>query len=65
MLSYCVKCKKNTESVGGVVSKTKNNRNIVKSKCASCGTNKTRFMPGAVKKTGKGWGAELALASLL
>ncbi len=63
--SYCVKCKTKTESIGSVVSKTKNGRNIAKSKCARCGTNKTRFLPGVVKKTGKGWGAALALASLL
>ena len=65
MESYCVKCKTKTASNGNVVSKTKNGRNIAKSKCARCGTNKTRFLAGAVKKSGKGVGAALALMSLL
>lgn len=66
MDSYCVKCKTKTASIGSVVSKTKNGRNIAKSKCARCGTNKTRFLPGVVgKKKGGSIGMALALASLL
>lgn len=42
--SYCVKCKKKTDNVNPHKEKTKNNRNILKSKCKVCGTNKTSFI---------------------
>ena len=45
---YCVKEKRHTPNVQGsekVVIK-KNNRKLLKAKCASCGITKTRFMPG-------------------
>ena len=44
MLTYCVKCRKNTENVNLNISKTKNNRLIMQSKCAVCGINKSRFV---------------------
>ena len=45
MLTYCVKCrKKNTENVNSKISKTKNNRLIMQSKCAVCGIKKSRFV---------------------
>ena len=44
MLSYCLKCKKNTESINPIVIKTKNGRTILLSKCAVCGSKKSRFM---------------------
>ena len=34
MLSYCLKCKKNTESINPKVSKTTNGKTIILSKCA-------------------------------
>ena len=46
MKSYCVKERKQTDNVPGseqyVV--TKNGRNAIKSKCASCGITKFRFV---------------------
>ena len=36
MLSYCLKCRKNTESINPKVSKTTNGKTIILSKCAIC-----------------------------
>ena len=52
---YCVKEKRNTPNVQGsdkVVITEKNNRRLLKAKCASCGITKTRFMPENVKGSG-------------
>ena len=43
MLSYCLKCKKNTENTNPVVSKTINARTMILSKCALCGAKKSKF----------------------
>ena len=43
MKSYCLKCRKNTENINSRVSKTSNNRAMVLSKCAICGSKKSRF----------------------
>ena len=42
MKSYCLKCKKDTENINPKVSKTSNNRIMVLSKCAICGSKKSR-----------------------
>ena len=39
MLTYCLKCRKNTEKLNSKISKTKNGRIIMQSKCAVCGKN--------------------------
>ena len=44
MLSYCLKCKKNTESIDPKVSKTCNGKTMVLSKCAICGSKKSKFI---------------------
>ena len=44
MKSYCLKCRKDTENINPRVSKTSNNRKIVLSKCAICGSKKSRFI---------------------
>ena len=44
MLTYCLKCKKNTKNVDSKVFKTKNGRSMLSSKCAICGGKKPRFM---------------------
>ena len=44
MLSYCLKCKKNTESVNPRVSATSNGRTMILSKCAICGSKKSKFI---------------------
>ena len=43
MKSYCLKCRKDTENINPKVSKTSNKRIMVLSKCAICGSKKSRF----------------------
>ena len=44
MKSYCLKCRKDTENINPRVSKTSNNRTMLLSKCAICGSKKSRFI---------------------
>ena len=44
MLSYCLKCKKNTESINPKVSKTTNGKTMMLSKCVICGSKKSKFI---------------------
>ena len=44
MLSYCLKCKKNTESINPKVSKTTNGKAMILSTCAICGIKKSKFI---------------------
>ena len=43
MLSYCLKCKKNSENINPRVLKTSNGKTMLLSKCAICGSIKSRF----------------------
>ena len=43
-MKYCLKCRKNTENINTRVSKTSNGRTMVLSKCANCGSKKSRFV---------------------
>ena len=44
MKSYCLKYRKDTENINPKVSKTSNGRKTVLSKCAICGSKKSRFI---------------------
>ena len=44
MLSYCLKCKKNTESINPRVPKTTNGKMMILSKCAICGSKKSKVI---------------------
>ena len=44
MLSYCLKCKKNTDSINPKVSKTTNGKTMILSTCAICGSKKSKFI---------------------
>ena len=44
MLSYCLKCRKNTESKNLIVVKTKSRRMLLLSNCAVCNSKKSRFI---------------------
>ena len=44
MLSYCLKCRKNTESKNPKVLKTKNGWIMLLSKCAVCDRKKSKFI---------------------
>ena len=44
MNSYCLKCRKDTENIDSKVSNTRNCRTMILSKCAICGSKKSRFI---------------------
>ena len=44
MLSYCFKCRRNTESIIPKVSKKTNGKAIILSTCAICGSKKSKFI---------------------
>ena len=44
MLTYCLKCKKDTKNVNSRVLKNKNGRRMSSSRCAVCGNKKSRFI---------------------
>ena len=46
MLSYCLKCRKNTKSKNPAVVKTKNRRIMLLSICSACNSNKPKFLRG-------------------
>ena len=43
-MSYCLKCRKNTESKNPKVVRTKNGRIMLLSKCAVCDSKKSKFI---------------------
>ena len=44
MLTYCLKCKRNTKNIDSKMLETKNGRLMLSLKCAICGSKKSRFM---------------------
>ena len=44
MESYFLKCKKNTENIDPKILRTSNSKVMILSKCAICGTKKSRFI---------------------
>ena len=44
MKPYCLKCRKDTENINPRLSKTSSGSTMVLSKCARCGSKKSRFM---------------------
>ena len=48
--SYCLKCKKNTENIDPEVASSSNGRTMILSKCALCGSKKSRFIKNQVAK---------------
>ena len=43
MLTYCLKCKKDTKNVNSKVFKTENCKTMLSSKCDLCSSKKSRF----------------------
>ena len=58
MLSYCLKCKKNTESIDPNVSATSNGRTMILSECAICGGKKSKSIK---KQEAKGFLSNLRI----
>ena len=48
---YCVKCKRNTDTLDLHYAVSKNNRNMLKGTCSVCGTTKNQFTAGALSVT--------------
>ena len=46
MLTYCLKCKKNTKNIDVKTMKTENGGFVLSSKCAIYGSKKSKFMKG-------------------
>ena len=44
MKSYCLNCRKDTENINSRASNTSNGRTMILSKCAICGSKKSRFI---------------------
>ena len=44
ILTYCLKCKKNTKNIDAKMMKTKNGTFVLSSKCAVCDSKKSKFM---------------------
>ena len=51
MSSHCLKCKKNKENINPKVSKTKNGRTMILSKCTICGSKKSKLIKEQEAKT--------------
>ena len=44
MLSYCLKCKRNTESINPKILKTVDGKTMMLAKCVICGCKKSKFI---------------------
>ena len=44
MVTYCVKCRKDTENIDPKMARTKNNKLIMQSKCPVCGIKRSRIV---------------------
>ena len=62
MKTYCLVCRKNTESKDAKVIKTKNGRLQMSSHCAICGNKKSRFVK---KQEAKGILSSLGIKTTL
>ena len=52
---YCLKCRQDTENIDPIISSSSNGRAVILSKCAICGSKKSRFIKnqeakGIIKK---------------
>ena len=62
MLSYCLKFRRNAESINPKVSKTTNGKAIILSTCAICGSKKSKFIK---QQEAKGFLSNLGLRTPL
>ena len=50
MKCYCLKCRKYTENINPKFSSTSNGKTMILSKCAICGSKKSRFIENQESK---------------
>ena len=62
MESYCLKCKKYTKNINPQVSSTSNGKLMIISKCAICGSRKSKFIK---KQDAKGLLSNLSIKTSL
>ena len=62
MESYCLKCKKHTKNIDPQVSSTSNGKLMILSKCAICGSKKSKFIN---KQEGSGLLSKLGIKTPL
>ena len=62
MLTYCLKCGKNTKNKDAKMIKTKDGRIALSSKCVACGSKKSKFMK---KQEAKGLLSNLGIKTRL
>ena len=62
MESYCLKCKKYTKNINLQVSSTSNGKLMILSKCAICGSKKSKFIK---KQDAKGLLSKLGIKTPL
>ena len=62
MESYCLKCKKHTKNINPQVSSTSNGKLMILSKCAICGSRKSKFIK---KQDAKGLLSKLGIKTPL
>ena len=62
MESYCLKYKKHTKNIDSQVSSTSNGKMMIISKCAICGSRKSKFIK---KQDGKGLLSNLGIKTPL
>ena len=62
MESYCLKCRKYTKNINPQVSSTSNGKLMILSKCAICGSKKSRFIK---KQEAKGLLSKLGIKTAL
>ena len=43
-ITYCLSCKKNTKNINPRIVKTKNNKQVILSKCSICNNKKSTFI---------------------
>ena len=43
-ITYCLSCKKNTKNINPRIVKTKNNKQVILSKCSICNNEKSTFI---------------------
>ena len=60
--TYCLSCRKNAENTNLNIVKSKNNRSIIRSNCAICGSKKSIFIK---EQQAKGLLSNLGLKTLL
>ena len=65
MKSYCLKCRKDTENINPRGSNTSNGKTIILSKCAICGSKKSRFIKNQEAKRLLGLRTSLSKVTIL